>query len=76
MLAAEIDDALGVDVDVTTFIKNHDASDTASWLSRHGWRPDSLDSRELMSRLGRPIPPDLLDIAPAISLVTAIRDRP
>ncbi|OBF10350.1 SAM-dependent methyltransferase [Mycobacterium sp. 852002-10029_SCH5224772] len=74
--AAEIDDALGVDVDVTAFIRNDDASDTASWLSQHGWRVDSLDSREMMSRLGRPIPPDLRDMAPASSLVTAIRSGP
>ncbi len=74
--AAEIDEALGVDVDVTAFIKNHDATDTASWLFQHGWRVDSLDSGEMMSRLGRPIPPDLRDIAPASSLVTAIRYGP
>ncbi|GAA4297663.1 SAM-dependent methyltransferase [Mycobacterium paraffinicum] len=74
--AAEIDDALGVDADVTAFIKDHDASDTASWLSQHGWKVDSLDSRERMSRLSRPIPPDLRDIAPASSLVTAIRHVP
>lgn len=74
--AAEIDEALGVDVDVTAFIKNHDGSDTASWLSQHGWMVDSLDSREKMSRLGRPIPPDLRDIAPTSSLVTAIRSGP
>jgi methyltransferase (TIGR00027 family) len=71
--AAEIDDALGVDVDITAFIKDRDASDTASWLSQHGWGVDCLDSRQEMSRLGRPIPPDLSDIAPASSLVTAIR---
>ncbi len=69
--AAEIEDALGVDVDVTAFIKDQDASDTASWLARHGWTVQSLDSRGEMARLGRPIPPDLIDIAPASSLVTA-----
>ncbi|OBK19382.1 SAM-dependent methyltransferase [Mycobacterium asiaticum] len=74
--AAEIDDALGVDVDVTTFIKNHDASNTASWLAQHGWKVESLDSRDLMSRLGRPIPPDLRDVAPVSSLVTAVRVGP
>jgi O-methyltransferase involved in polyketide biosynthesis len=69
--AAQIDDALGVDVDVTAFIKDHDSSDSASWLARHGWTVESLDSRDEMARLGRPIPPDLIDIAPASSLVTA-----
>jgi methyltransferase (TIGR00027 family) len=69
--AAEIDDALGVGVDVTAFIKHDDATDTASWLTRHGWSVESLDSSDEMARLGRPIPPDLVDIAPASSLVTA-----
>ncbi|SBS76727.1 putative S-adenosyl-L-methionine-dependent methyltransferase MAV_5150 [uncultured Mycobacterium sp.] len=71
--AADIDDALGVDVDVTAFIKDTDTSDTAAWLTQHGWSVKTLDSRDEMSRLGRPIPPDLSDIAPASSLVTAIR---
>jgi methyltransferase (TIGR00027 family) len=69
--AAEIDDALGVDLNVTAFIRDQDASDTASWLARHGWTVESLDSRTEMERLGRPIPPDLIDIAPASSLVSA-----
>jgi methyltransferase (TIGR00027 family) len=68
--AAEIDDALGVGLDVTAFMKHEDATDTASWLNRHGWSVESLDSRDEMARLGRPIPPDLIDIAPASSLVT------
>jgi methyltransferase (TIGR00027 family) len=72
--AADIDDALGVDVDVTAFIKDTDTTDTAAWLTRHGWSVDCLDSRDEMSRLGRPIPPDLSDIAPASFLVTATRN--
>jgi methyltransferase (TIGR00027 family) len=70
--AAEMDDAIGVEVDVTVFIKDQDASDTAAWLTNHGWGVESLDSRSEMARLGRPIPPDLIEIAPASSLVTAI----
>ncbi len=70
--AAEIDDALGVDVDVTAFIKHKDVSDTASWLTNHGWAAESLDSRNEMARLSRPIPTDLIDSAPASSLVTAV----
>jgi O-methyltransferase involved in polyketide biosynthesis len=58
-------------VDVTAFIKDKDASDTASWLAIRGWTVETLDSREEMARLGRPIPPNLIDIAPASSLVTA-----
>jgi methyltransferase (TIGR00027 family) len=70
--AADIDDALGVDVDVTAFIKHEDASDTASWLNDHGWVTDTLDSRSEMARLGRPVPAELIDTAPASSLVTAV----
>ncbi len=69
--AAEIDNAIGVGLDVTTYIKHEDSTDTASWLMRHGWVVASLDSRTEMARLGRPIPTDLLDIAPVSSLVTA-----
>jgi O-methyltransferase involved in polyketide biosynthesis len=71
--ATEIDDALGVDVDVTAFIKDQDASDTASWLTEHGWAVEALDSRDEMARLDRPIPPDLIETAPASSLVIATR---
>lgn len=70
--AADIDTALGVDVDVTAFIKHDDATDTASWLTNHGWVTETLDSRSEMARLGRPIPADLIDTAPASSLVTAV----
>ena len=70
--AGVIDDALGVDVDVTAFIKHQDASDAASWLTSHGWVTETLDSRHEMARLGRPMPADLLDVAPASSLVTAV----
>jgi hypothetical protein len=35
-----------------------DATDTASWLTNHGWVTDSLDSRSEMARLARPIPPE------------------
>jgi hypothetical protein len=74
--AADIDNALGVDVDVTAFIKHEDTSDTASWLTSHCWVTETLDSRHEMARLGRPIPAELLDVAPASSLVTAVlRER-
>lgn len=70
--AADVDNALGVDVDVTAFIKHDDATDTASWLTKHGWATETLDSRNEMARLGRPIPAELIDTAPASSLVTAV----
>lgn len=74
--AAGIGEALDIDVDVTAFINDDDTSDTASWLVQHGWVVESLDSRDEMARLGRPIPPDLIDIAPASSLVTAVLPSP
>ena len=66
-------DEVGAGVDVTQYIKHQDTSDTESWLTRNGWTAESRDSRVEMARLGRPIPPDLADVAPASSLVTAIR---
>jgi methyltransferase (TIGR00027 family) len=66
-------DAIGAGVDVTQYIKHQDPSDTESWLIQNGWTAASRDSRVEMARLGRPIPPDLADVAPASSLVTAIR---
>ena len=66
-------EAVGAGVDVTEYIKHQDTSDTESWLTRNGWTAGSRDSRGEMARLGRPIPTDLADVAPASSLVTAIR---
>ncbi|MGD9622920.1 MAG: SAM-dependent methyltransferase [Mycolicibacterium sp.] len=74
--AAGIGQALDIDVDVTAFIQHDDASDTASWLTQHGWAVESLDSRDEMTRLGRPVPPDLIEIAPASSLVTGVLPLP
>ena len=64
---------IGAGVDVTQYIKHQDTSDTESWLIQNGWTATSRDSRIEMARLGRPIPTDLADVAPASSLVTAIR---
>ncbi|OBA70346.1 hypothetical protein A5641_13580 [Mycobacterium sp. 1554424.7] len=71
--AAGLKDAIGAGVDVTEFIKHEDASDTEAWLNCNGWTAHSRDSRAEMARLGRPIPDDLADTAPASSLVTAAR---
>ena len=69
--AAELEQTTGVGVDVTAYIKHDDATDTATWLSQHGWVVTALDSRDEMARLGRPIPPDLADVAPVSSFVSA-----
>ena len=65
--------AIGAGVDVTQYIKHQDTSDTESWLIRNGWTAKSSDSRVEMARLGRADTHDLADVAPASSLVTAIR---
>ena len=69
--AKDMSDTIGVSMDVASFIKDDDATDTASWLSQRGWAVKSLDSREEMKRHGRPIPSDLMDTAPVSSFVTA-----
>jgi methyltransferase (TIGR00027 family) len=69
--AKDMNDTIGVSMDVASFIKDDDATDTAVWLSRRGWVVETLDSREEMNRHGRPIPVDVMDIAPVSSFVTA-----
>ena len=46
--AKDMNDTIGVSMDVASFIKDDDATDTAVWLSRRGWAVESLDSREEM----------------------------
>jgi O-methyltransferase involved in polyketide biosynthesis len=59
------------DVDVTEYIKHEDPTDTAAWLTAHGWTVEAVDSRDEMARLGRPLPADLVGILPVSSLITA-----
>lgn len=69
--AKNMSDTIGVSMDVTSYIKDDDATDTAVWLSQRGWAVESLGSRDEMKRHGRPIPIDLVDTAPVSSFVTA-----
>lgn len=69
--AAEIRDKIGVAMDVAAYIKHEDLTDIADWLARRGWIVDALDSRELMARLGRALPADLIGVLPISSLITA-----
>jgi methyltransferase (TIGR00027 family) len=69
--AADMNDALGVGLNVTDYIKHNDPTDTAAWLANRGWAVEALDSPVEMARLGRPIPTDLIAIAPVSSFVTA-----
>jgi O-methyltransferase involved in polyketide biosynthesis len=69
--AKEMNDTIGVSMDVASFIKDNDTTDTAAWFADRGWAVESLDSRVEMARHGRPVPADLLDTSPVSSFVTA-----
>ena len=69
--AAEMRDKIGVAIDVAAYIKHEDLTDIADWLARRGWIVEALDSRELMARLGRALPADLIGVLPISSLITA-----
>jgi methyltransferase (TIGR00027 family) len=73
--AKEMNDTIGVSMDVASFIKDNDTTDTAEWFADRGWAVESLDSRDEMERHGRPVPADLLDTAPVSSFVTAQLSR-
>jgi methyltransferase (TIGR00027 family) len=51
---------LGLDVNVQALTYHEpDRSDAAAWLADHGWQVHSVDNRDEMARLGRPVPDDL-----------------
>lgn len=55
---------LGLDVNVQALTYHEpDRSDAAQWLTDHGWRVQTVDNREEMARLGRPVPEDLAEDA-------------
>ncbi|OJZ70300.1 SAM-dependent methyltransferase [Mycobacterium paraffinicum] len=55
---------LGLDVNVHALTYHEpDRSDAAQWLTDHGWQVQTVDNHEEMSRLGRPVPEDLVDDA-------------
>lgn len=63
---------LGLDVNVAALTYHEpDRSDAAAWLARHGWRVHSVDNRDEMARLGRPVPEDLSDEAVRSTLLRA-----
>jgi methyltransferase (TIGR00027 family) len=69
--SAKIRDRLGVGVDVTTLTQQADPTDVAAVLTDHGWTVSSVDSRDEMTRLGRPVPDDLVDAVAVASLISA-----
>ena len=68
---------LGLDVNVQALTYHEpDRSDAAEWLTNHGWRVHSVNNREEMARLGRPVPDDLSDEAVRSTLLRARLGEP
>jgi methyltransferase (TIGR00027 family) len=63
---------LGLDVNVEALTFHEpDRSDAATWLAEHGWQVHSVNNRDEMARLGRPVPEDLNDEAVRSTLLQA-----
>ena len=63
---------LGLDVNVEALTFHEpDRSDAAGWLTEHGWQVHSVNNRDEMARLGRPVPEDLTDEAVRSTLLRA-----
>jgi methyltransferase (TIGR00027 family) len=67
----KIHERLGVGVDVTTLTQHDDPTDVAALLADHGWTVTTVDSRNEMARLGRPVPDDLAEAIPVAALISA-----
>jgi methyltransferase (TIGR00027 family) len=67
----KIRERLGVGVDVTTLTQQDDPTDVGALLAEHGWAVTTVDSRDEMARLGRPVPADLTDAIPIAALISA-----
>lgn len=63
---------LGLDVNVQALTYHEpDRTDVIQWLADHGWQVHSVNNREEMVRLGRPVPEDLADDAVRSTLLRA-----
>ncbi|EFG76886.1 methyltransferase, TIGR00027 family [Mycobacterium parascrofulaceum ATCC BAA-614] len=68
---------LGLDVNVQALTYHEpDRSDAAQWLTDHGWQVQTVDNREEMARLGRPVPQDLAEDAVRSTLLRARLGEP
>ena len=68
---------LGLDVNVQALTYHEpDRSDAAQWLTDHGWQVHTVDNREEMARLGRPVPEDLAEDAVRSTLLRARLGEP
>jgi methyltransferase (TIGR00027 family) len=63
---------LGLDINVETLTyRDTVRADAAQWLAGHGWQVHTVNNRDEMARLGRPIPQDLVDETVTSTLVQA-----
>src|SRR5947209_9306317 len=63
---------LGLDVNVQALTYHEpDRTDPVEWLADHGWQVNSVNNRDEMARLGRPVPDDLADEAVRSTLLRA-----
>ncbi|MFZ1160913.1 class I SAM-dependent methyltransferase [Mycobacterium sp.] len=63
---------LGLDINVETLTyQESDRTDAAEWLTDHGWQVTAVGNATEMARLGRPIPPDLVNEAFTTTLLRA-----
>lgn len=68
---------LGLNVNVQALTYHEpDRSDAAQWLTDHGWQVQTVDNREEMARLGRPVPQDLAEDAVRSTLLRARLGEP
>jgi methyltransferase (TIGR00027 family) len=63
---------LGLDVNVQALTYHEpDRTDAIQWLTNHGWQVHSVNNRDEMARLGRPVPEGLTDEAVRSTLLRA-----
>ena len=63
---------LGLDVNVHALTyQEPDRTEAVQWLADHGWQVHSVNNRDEMARLGRPVPEDLDDQAVRSTLLRA-----
>ena len=63
---------LGLDVNVQALTFHEpDRTDAVQWLTGHGWQVHSVNNRDEMARLGRPVPEDVADEAVRSTLLRA-----
>ena len=68
---------LGLDVNVQALTYHEpDRTDPVEWLTDHGWQVNSVNNRDEMARLGRPVPDDLADEAVRSTLLRARLEVP